>query len=122
MHKKVLSEIDLHFGQIQMPNGFEIDREKLGADQVDIFQGDAVSRIAFLDGGYDLVFLDPPYDHDLLPSVLPTCLRLLAPGGLLYTESDQPFVSEPLPEWLAGWQVVRSDRAGAVHFALLSKE
>ena len=80
------------------------------------------SRIAFLDGGYDLVFLDPPYDHDLLPSVLPTCLRLLAPGGLLYTESDQPFVSEPLPEWLAGWQVVRSDRAGAVHFALLSKE
>ncbi len=97
-------------------------REKLGADQVDIFQGDAVSRIAFLDGGYDLVFLDPPYDHDLLPSVLPTCLRLLAPGGLLYTESDQPFVSDPLPEWLAGWQVVRSDRAGAVHFALLSKE
>jgi len=32
MQKKVLSEIDLHFGQIEMPTGFEIDREKLGAD------------------------------------------------------------------------------------------
>ncbi len=97
-------------------------REKLGAHQVDIHQGDAVSRIAFLDGDYDVVFLDPPYDLDLLPKVLPACQRLLAPGGLLYTESNQPFVQEPLPDWLSGWQVVRSDRAGAVHFALLSKE
>jgi hypothetical protein len=32
MFKKVLSEIDLHFGQIKMPKGFAIDREKLGAD------------------------------------------------------------------------------------------
>ena len=32
MHKKILSQIDLHFGQIEMPKGFEIDREKLGAD------------------------------------------------------------------------------------------
>ncbi len=97
-------------------------REKLGAHQVDIHQGDAASRIAFLDGDYDVVFLDPPYDLDLLPKVLPACQRLLAPGGLLYTESNQSFVQEPLPDWLSGWQVVRSDRAGAVHFALLSKE
>lgn len=32
MHKKILSQIDLHFGQIEMPKGFEIDREKLGVD------------------------------------------------------------------------------------------
>ena len=32
MHKKVLSEIDLHYGQIQMPKGFEIDRDKLQKD------------------------------------------------------------------------------------------
>jgi hypothetical protein len=32
MQKKVLSEIDIHFGQIEMPEGFEIDREKLSAD------------------------------------------------------------------------------------------
>jgi hypothetical protein len=32
MHKKVLSQIDLRFGQVEMPEGFEIDREKLSAD------------------------------------------------------------------------------------------
>ena len=32
MQKKVLSEIDLHSGIINMPKGFEIDRNKLQAD------------------------------------------------------------------------------------------
>ena len=32
MHKKVLSEIDLHYGNIDMPKGFEIDRDKLSND------------------------------------------------------------------------------------------
>jgi hypothetical protein len=32
MKKKVLSEIDLYFGQIEMPKDFEIDREKLTCD------------------------------------------------------------------------------------------
>ena len=32
MQKKVLSEIDLHYGTIDMPKGFEIDRNKLQKD------------------------------------------------------------------------------------------
>lgn len=32
MEKKVLSEIDMYFGQIKMPKNFEIDREKLCID------------------------------------------------------------------------------------------
>ena len=32
MQKKVLSEIDLHYGTIDMPKGFEIDRDKLQLD------------------------------------------------------------------------------------------
>jgi hypothetical protein len=32
MYKKVLSEIDLYFSKIKMPEGFEIDREKLSVD------------------------------------------------------------------------------------------
>ena len=32
MQKKVLSEIDLHYGTIDMPKGFEIDRDKLQSD------------------------------------------------------------------------------------------
>jgi len=32
MQKKVLSEIDLYYGQVDMPKGFEIDRDKLQSD------------------------------------------------------------------------------------------
>ena len=32
MQKKVLSEIDLHYGTIDMPKGFEIDRDKFQKD------------------------------------------------------------------------------------------
>ena len=32
MQKKVLSEIDLYYGMIDMPKGFEINREKLQSD------------------------------------------------------------------------------------------
>jgi len=32
MEKKVLSEIDLYYGDVEMPKGFEIDRKKLQED------------------------------------------------------------------------------------------
>ena len=32
MQKKVLSEIDLYYGDVDMPKGFEIDRDKLQSD------------------------------------------------------------------------------------------
>jgi len=97
-------------------------KEKLGAVQVDIYQCDAASRIASLNGEFDVVFLDPPYDDRSLPAFLPACKRLLTAAGLVYIESDQPFATNPLPDWLSGWQLVRSDKAGSVHFALISKE
>ncbi len=97
-------------------------KEKLGADQVDIYQSDAASRIASINTEFDVVFLDPPYDDDALPRLLPACERLLTASGLVYIESDQPLATNPLPDWLSGWQLVRADKAGAVHFALISKE
>ena len=100
----------------------QVTKEKLGAVQVDIYQGDAASRIAALNAEFDVVFLDPPYDDHSLPVFLPACKRLLTTSGLVYIESDQPFATSPLPDWLSGWQLVRSDKAGSVHFALISKE
>jgi len=97
-------------------------KDKLGADHVDIYQGDAASRIASLNTEFDVVFLDPPYDNHVLPVFLPACKRLLTVGGLVYIESDEPFATSPLPDWLSGWQLARSDKAGAVHFALICKE
>ena len=97
-------------------------KEKLGAVQVDIYQSDATSRIASLNIEFDVVFLDPPYDNHALTGFLPACKRLVTADGLVYIESDQPFATSPLPDWLSGWQLVRDDKAGSVHFALISKE
>ena len=95
-------------------------RDKLAATQIDIRRADALSLLRTLNGAFDLIFLDPPYGRELLSTALPACQRLLAPGGLVYAESDRPLTmgSEP---WLAGWQPMREGKAGAVHFALLAE-
>jgi 16S rRNA (guanine(966)-N(2))-methyltransferase RsmD len=94
-------------------------QDKLDAAQVEIRRADATSLLSSLSGPYELVFLDPPYGMQLLPSLLPSCRRLLAPGGLVYAESDQSFAAGTA-DWLSGWSPVRQGKAGAVHFALLA--
>ena len=37
MHKKVLTEVDLYTGKIQMPDGFDIDRDKIRNDIIESF-------------------------------------------------------------------------------------
>ena len=37
MHKKVLSEIDLYYGEVKMPKGFEIDRNQIKNDAIKSF-------------------------------------------------------------------------------------
>ncbi len=93
--------------------------EKLGATQVTIRRGDALAQMGALSGPFDVIFLDPPYGLNLLPRLLPACRRLLAPAGLVYAESDLAF-TDSAPDWMSGWKVVRADKAGQVHYALLS--
>lgn len=96
-------------------------RDKLQAQQVLLRQGDAAHLLPTLSGKFDLIFLDPPYQQRQLPTLLPACLQRLNLDGLVYAESDQPFdlASPDAQEWLSGWQVIRSDKAGQVYFALL---
>ncbi len=96
-------------------------RDKLQAQQVLLRQGDAAHLLPTLSGKFDLIFLDPPYQQRQLPTLLPACLQRLNLDGLVYAESDQPFdlASPDAREWLSGWQVIRSDKAGQVYFALL---
>ena len=35
MQKKVLTEVDLYTGKIQMPDGFDIDRDKIRNDIIE---------------------------------------------------------------------------------------
>lgn len=53
---------------------------------------DALEYIKNTDVQYDLVFLDPPFHHGILPVVLPLVERKLCAGGIVYCESktDEP--------------------------------
>ena len=116
----------------------EATRVKLKAGQIEVVRGNALTVTQSLiarsgEGQFDLIFLDPPYHQEWLPKMLPLCRRLLAAGGVLYVEAEAALVP-PLPpqrkdraglddapaaDWMAGWEVVRADRAGMVFYHLL---
>lgn len=102
----------------------QIIKDKLKASQIQLKRGDALSltqSLAEAGDRFQLVFLDPPYHQNWLPRMLPLCERLLVPGGLVYAESETPLDSHALPDWMAGWSLVRNDRAGLVHYGLLQR-
>ena len=104
----------------------ETIKDKLKADNVRILRADALAvarDLAQRGQRSDVIFLDPPYQQDFLSQALPLCAALLKEGGLVYAESGAalPFGEEDggTPAWLSGWQLVRGDKAGMVHFHLL---
>ena len=98
----------------------EATRDKLSASNVRIQRSDAVQWLARQAQKFHLIFLDPPYSEQRLPALLPRCRDLLAPGGLVYAEADQPFMGPETDQWMGAWKVVRLDKAGTVHFGLFA--
>ncbi len=95
-------------------------RDKLGAAQVEIVAGDALAVAARLPArGFDVVFVDPPYDAGLLAPALDAVRGLLAPDGLVYAESGTALAAAQAAA--LGYELVRADRAGHVHFHLLRR-
>jgi len=97
-------------------------RDKLQAHQLHIMRGDALTLAAGMTARFHLIFLDPPYQLDLLPRLLALCRPLLESGGLVYAEAAYSLQAEPHPSWLDGWKLIRSDKAGLVHYALLQPD
>ncbi len=99
-------------------------KTKLHAEQVRIQRGDAptVARHLAISGArFNLIFLDPPYRQEWLATMLPLCLPLVPEDGLVYVEAEMPLATNSAPAWLAGWKVVRADRAGLVFYHLLQR-
>ena len=104
----------------------QVIKKKLTAVQVSIYCADALKfsgQLARTDRKFDLIFLDPPFQKDLLPRVLPLCVRLLASKGLVYVESNEAVTNEKLRFWMEdsvpGLQIIREGRAGQVYYHLL---
>ena len=71
------------------------------SDRAKVFQGDALSFLGSAGERYHLIFLDPPYDANLLNSTLNriAVIDILAENGIIICESraDQDLPELPLP-------------------------
>ncbi len=115
--------VDTHTPVIRQ---LETIKDKLHADAVTLVRADALASVqsmALRGQRFDLVFLDPPYQQDLLAKTLPLCANLLNVDGLVYVESGAPlpFADDDgeTPDWLAPWEAIRADKAGIVFYHLL---
>lgn len=97
-------------------------RDTLGATAVDVRVGDALAQARALaretPGGFDLVFIDPPFDAGLHGPVLAAIAPLLAPDALVYVESRDTLPPEAAA---AGLVPLRETQAGQVRAVLLGR-
>lgn len=98
------------------------NQERLGARMIEIAEADGLRLAASLPpGSFDVVFLDPPFGSDVLDKALGLTAPLVSSDGFLYVEAGVA-IEPGANEALAGWEIVRQGKAGAVHFHLLQRE
>ena len=86
-----------------------------GGDGIQVVQGDALAWLHTQPaGGFDLAFVDPPFDANLWGGVLPALLPHLAPQAWLYVESPHDAQSAPPGQW----DLHREGRTREVRYAL----
>jgi 16S rRNA (guanine966-N2)-methyltransferase len=87
--------------------------KKLGCANVFV-QGQDGLEFALRDAHkYDVIFLDPPFQSDCMPRLLEILPQRLNENGVVYVETGAA-ITVPSP-----WQMVKSGKAGQVHYQLL---
>jgi 16S rRNA (guanine966-N2)-methyltransferase len=100
--------------------GLESSRVRLHGEAMRIERADALAWMArCAPGRFDLVLLDPPFDAALAEPALRAAVPVVAEAGCIYLEGAAPQAAEALSA--LGLEVVRTGRAGAVHFQLLRR-
>ncbi|WP_133467854.1 16S rRNA (guanine(966)-N(2))-methyltransferase RsmD [Paraglaciecola marina] len=82
----------------------------LSSEQVDIRQGNALTVLGQLVHGYDVVFLDPPFNQKLLPNVIDLIAKqdLLSIEGLIYIECEPGAGRYTIP---LDWQLLKEKQS-----------
>ena len=92
----------------------------LDAPQIEVIQQDVTRFLAGRANPFDVVFLDPPFQQNL---IIPACQLLeqngwLKPQARVYLETERTWPLEGLPET---WQILRSKTAGEVGYHLCQR-
>lgn len=100
---------------VQLAAGLEALRTRLDAHDVVIQRDDALAFLAGPPAPSDIVFVDPPFDTDLVDAVLERLGRgWLNEGAFVYVEH----AIDTHPS-CTGWQQIRSGHTRQVNYALL---
>lgn len=87
------------------------------AESLKLVIGAIPSVLAKLEGRYDLVLCDPPYDWDSPHTLLPGAARLTKPGGLLCVEHHHKVAYEAVE----GWELFRCQKFGETRLSYFER-
>jgi 16S rRNA (guanine966-N2)-methyltransferase len=83
---------------------------ELSANQAQIFQGNTLNTLNSLSDPYELIFLDPPFNQNLLPLTIERIVEnaLLTIDGVIYIECEGQGKSYSVP---SNWQLIKEKRS-----------
>lgn len=86
-----------------------------------VFKGDAFNLLSACTSTYDIIFVDPPFHHNLVQPALDSIAQhhLLKPNGLIYIEQEANMSFPGLPE---GFQVLKQKTSSQLTFALIKAQ
>jgi len=88
----------------------------LGAAGFEAHCANALDFLAADRRGFDVIYVDPPFDEEWLPQLWPLLEQRINAGGRVYVEQSRPVQPPP------GWTLARHRKAGRVHYHLLRFE
>lgn len=102
-----------------------------GDRSVEVLAGDALAWMGHHPArgepharGFDLVFLDPPFDDDAFEQALRLAASCVVTGGWVHVEAPRELggaSGDPQAQAIGGLRRVRHARAGSVHFHLFQR-
>jgi 16S rRNA (guanine966-N2)-methyltransferase len=85
----------------------------LSSQQAKIIQGNTLDMANNLNQPYELIFLDPPFNQNLLPKTIETIAEktLLAIDGVIYIECEAQGIVYSVPE---DWRLIKEKRSAQI--------
>ena len=110
--------VDASYDVIQL---LQEELAQFGADNALVYQAKVPNELRTAARPFDIVFLDPPYQENLL---LPCCHYLeergfLAKSAYIYLEARHPIKDNELPQ---NWRLIKNKQAGQVAYHLAYRE
>ena len=88
-------------------------------DKARVSMQDSLSYIKSCRSKFDIIFLDPPYNKQLIDAVLPYCANCLKEDGIILCETEK---NEQLPQEVEGLTLLKEYRYGKAKITRYGKK